>query len=289
MNDVGSPSVREVKIWINGEAKDAQSGATFVDNNPDADTPFAQAARAEDADVKAAVEAAHAAFATYRMTLPREREAWLIRMAALLEAAGPEVTDLLVKETGSPMNKAQFELAYSISHLRAASGIPRRLVGQTLPSDTPGRFSMALREPLGVFACITPFNVPLIKIMKQATGPLATGNTVVALASEETPVLSVRIAQLFSEAGFPAGALNMITGYGHEIGDGLVTHPLVKAVNFTGSTRVGRHLSGLCGQHMKRGLFELGGKNPFIVLKDADLDAAAMGATMGMFLFQGQA
>jgi acyl-CoA reductase-like NAD-dependent aldehyde dehydrogenase len=148
---------------------------------------------------------------------------------------------------------------------------------------------MSVREPLGVFACITPFNVPLIKAMKQCTGPLATGNTVVMLASEEAPALAILVAELFRDAGFPAGVFNVITGFGHEIGDSLVTHPRIKGVNFTGSTRVGRHLSMLCGEHMKRALLELGGKNPLIILKDADLDAAVHAAVFGMFLFQGQA
>jgi acyl-CoA reductase-like NAD-dependent aldehyde dehydrogenase len=289
MNDSATAGIQEVKLWINGQARAAQAGATYLDNNPETDTPIARVARADAADVHAAVEAAHAAFATYAKTLPREREAWLGRAATLLEERSEAFAEILIQEIGSPMNKARFELSYAVNHLRAAAGIPRRMSGETLPSDTPGRFSMAVREPLGVFACITPFNVPLIKIMKQCTGPLATGNTVVTLASEEAPMLSVRVAELFRDAGFPAGAFNVLTGFGYEIGDALVTHPLVKALNFTGSTRVGRHLSGLCGQHMKRGLFELGGKNPFIVLKDADLDAAVMGAAMGMFLYQGQA
>ena len=131
--------------------------------------------------------------------------------------------------------------------------------------------------------------MPLIKAMKQCTGPLATGNTVVLLASEEAPALALLVAELFRDAGFPAGVFNVVTGFGHEIGDSLVTHPRIKGVNFTGSTRVGRHLSMLCGEHMKRALLELGGKNPLIILKDADLDAAVHAAVFGMFLFQGQA
>lgn len=288
MNDISMPGGR-VKLWIGGESRAAHSGAIYLDNNPEDDRPFAEAARAGVDDVNAAVEAAHLAFNDYRQVAPRQREAWLMRAAVLLEERSAEFANILVQEIGSPMNKARFELQYAIAHLQAAAGIPRRVIGQTLPSDTPGRFSMAVREPLGVFACITPFNVPLIKIMKQCTGPLATGNTVVTLASEEAPVLSIRLAELLRDAGFPAGAFNVLTGYGYEIGDALVTHPLVKALNFTGSTRVGRHLSELCGLHMKRCLLELGGKNPFVVLKDADLDAAVMGATMGMFLYQGQA
>lgn len=281
--------MKKLKLWIGGEFRPAQHHAVFIDHSPLDDSPYAEAARAGAEDVKLAVEAAHAAFPAYRATLPGQREAWLSKAADLLEQRTEDFANVLIDEIGSPLLKAHFEIKYAIAHLRTAAGIPRRIAGQTLPSDVPGRFSMSVREPLGVFACITPFNVPLIKAMKQCTGPLATGNTVVLLASEEAPALAILVAELFRDAGFPAGSFNVLTGYGHEIGDHLVTHPLIKGVNFTGSTRVGRHLAGLCGQHMKRVLLELGGKNPLIILKDADLDAAVQGAVLGMFLFQGQA
>lgn len=282
-------SLKKLDLWIGGEFRAAQGKAVFVDHTPVDDSPYAEAARASAEDVKLAVEAAHAAFAGYRATSPGQRETWLCKAADLLEQRTEDFVNVLIDEIGSPLLKAHFEVKYAIAHLRTAAGIPRRITGQTLPSDVPGRFSMSVREPLGVFACITPFNVPLIKAMKQCTGPLATGNTVVLLASEEAPALAILVAELFRDAGFPAGSFNVLTGFGHEIGDHLVTHPRVKGVNFTGSTRVGRHLSGLCGEHMKRALLELGGKNPLVILKDADLDAAVQGAVFGMFLFQGQA
>lgn len=277
------------QLWIGGQWRDAADARTFVDCRPEDDGEYAIAARAGHADVDAAVSAAHAAFQSYRGTLAREREAWMLRAAQLLEERADAFADVLIDEIGSPVMKARFEIQYAIGHLRTAAGLPRRACGQTLPSDSPGRFGMSVREPLGVFACITPFNVPLIKAMKQCTGPLATGNTVVMLASEEAPVLGTKVAELFRDAGFPAGTFNLLTGIGHEIGDRLVEAPQVRALNFTGSTRVGRHLSELCGRHLKRALLELGGKNPMLILEDADLEAAVPGAVMGMFLYQGQA
>jgi len=277
------------QLWIDGQWVAAKSGDSFVDRNPLDDSAYGESARAGAADVDAAVAAAHKAFGSYRKTSAGEREAWLLRAAQLLEQRSDAFADVLVDEIGSPIMKARFEIKYAIAHLRTAAGIPRRMAGQTLPSDVPGRFSMSLREPIGVFACITPFNVPLIKAMKQCTGPLATGNTVVLLASEEAPVLATGVAALFHDAGIPPGVFNVLTGMGHEIGDRLVEAPQIRGVNFTGSTRVGRHLSMLCGKHLKRSLLELGGKNPLIILEDADLDAAVQGAVMGMFLYQGQA
>lgn len=279
----------QTELWIGGAWRPAADGRTLTDRAPENDAVYAECARAGAADVDAAVQAAQHAFASYRATQAGEREGWLIKAAQLLEQRADAFVDVLVDEIGSPVTKARFEIKYAIAHLRTAAGIPRRVAGQTMPSDVPGRFSLSLREPLGVFACITPFNVPLIKAMKQCTGPLATGNTVVMLASEEAPVLAMRVAELFRDAGIPPGAFNVLTGVGHEIGDHLVVAPAVKAVNFTGSTRVGRHLSELCGRHLKRSLLELGGKNPLVILEDADLDAAVQGAVMGMFLYQGQA
>ena len=277
------------QLWIGGRWVGAAGSKTFVDFRPEDDREFAVVSKAGRVDVDAAVAAAHVAFQDYRQTLAREREAWLMRAAQLLEDRAQAFEGVLVEEIGSPVAKARFEIQYAIGHLRAAAGIPRRVRGETLPSDTPGRVGLSLREPLGVFACITPFNVPLIKAMKQCTGPLATGNTVVMLASEEAPVLGVKVAELFHDAGFPPGSFNLLTGMGYEIGDHLVEAPQVRALNFTGSTRVGRHLSELCGRHFKRSLLELGGKNPMLILGDADLERAVPDAVKGMFLYQGQA
>jgi acyl-CoA reductase-like NAD-dependent aldehyde dehydrogenase len=279
----------KTQLWIGGQWQDAADGRTFVDRCPEDDREYAAVARAGYADVDAAIAAADAAYKSYRQTLAREREAWMLRAAQLLEERADAFAEVLIDEIGSPVMKARFELQYAIGHLRTAAGLPRRVCGQTLPSDSAGRFGISVREPIGVFVCITPFNVPLIKAMKQCTGPLATGNTVVMLASEEAPVLGTKVAELFRDAGFPPGSFNLLTGIGHEIGDRLVEAPVVRALNFTGSTRVGRHLSELCGRHMKRVLLELGGKNPMLNLEDADLDAAVQGAVIGMFMYQGQA
>lgn len=173
--------------------------------------------------------------------------------------------------------------------MRSTAGVARRVTGQTIPSELPGRFSMTLREPLGVIASITPFNVPLLKNVKLSSTPLATGNTVVLLPSEEAPLVASRLAGLYHEAGIPAGALNVVTGFGDTIGDALTTHPLVKVVMFTGSSRVARHIAGLCGPLMRRAVLELGGKNPLVVLADADLEAAVEAAAFGQFFFRGQA
>ena len=276
-------------LWIGGERTAPSSNQYFTDRNPEDDSPYARVAEGSVADVDRAVQSAHTAFASYSKTLAADREAWLCRAAALIEKYRDELVDILIDEVGSPFGKAHFEVQYAANCLRAAAGVARRVTGQTIPSDTPGRFSMTVREPLGVIASITPFNVPLLKNAKLTSTALATGNTVVMLASEEAPMIASRLAEIYHEAGLPAGVFNLITGFGEKIGDALTTHPLVKVVMFTGSSRVGKHIGGLCGPLLRRVVLELGGKNPLVILADADLDAAVEAAAFGQFFFQGQA
>ena len=284
-----NPEAGQRELWIGGRHVAPGSGRYFDDHNPDNDAPIARIAEATPQDVEAAVTAAQAAFVTYSRTLAAQREAWLCRAAEILERRREEMVDILIDEVGSPVGKARFEVQYAIGCLRAAAGATRRVTGQTLPSDMPGRFSMSVRQPLGVVAAISPFNVPLLKNAKLTATPLATGNTVVLLTSEDAPLVAHCLAEIYQEAGLPDGALNVVTGFGDRIGDTLTTHPLVKAVMFTGSSRVGKHIGALCGARMKRVILELGGKSPMIVLADADMDKAVEAAAFGVFFFQGQA
>lgn len=288
MNAVLKPAGPILDHWIDGRSHPPAGGAYMDDRNPVDDQLYARAADGDARDVDAAVCAAQAAFAKFSGTLAKDREALLIRTADLLDKARPEFADVLIDEVGSPMAKAQFEIQYAIGFLRAAAGVPRRMVGHTIPSDVPGRFSMSLREPVGVIAGITPFNVPLIKAIKQSAMAVATGNTFVMLPSEEAPRLALRVARLWADAGLPPGVFNVVLGNGAKIGDALTGHPLVKAVTFTGSSRVGRHIAELAGKNLKKFTLELGGKSPMVIFKDADLDAAVQAAIFGMFLFQGQ-
>jgi acyl-CoA reductase-like NAD-dependent aldehyde dehydrogenase len=274
--------------WIGGEDISSSNSKFFADLNPIDDSVYAHAAHGTEQDIEFAVQTAHTSFEQYRKSLPKEREAWLLRAADLLEIKSVEFIDILVDEVGSPLLKAQREVETSVGILRSAAAATRQLTGKTLPTDVPGRLSMSIRRPLGVIAGISPFNVPLIKDIKHSAMPLATGNTVVLLPSEHAPVTALKVAELFAEAGFPAGAFNVVTGFGAEIGDTLTCHPLVRMVGFTGSSRIGHHISALCGKHAKRYFLEMGGKNPLIVLKDAELDKAVQGSVIGSFLYQGQ-
>jgi acyl-CoA reductase-like NAD-dependent aldehyde dehydrogenase len=282
-------SARKWDHWIGGKATPSESGQYLDDLNPEDDSVFAQLAAGTAEDIDKAVQVAQETFQSYSKSLASEREAILSKTAELLEQNRQEFVDILIDEVGSPIGKAQFEVQYAIGCLRAAAGVTRQVRGETIPPDIPGRLSLSIRQPLGVIASITPFNVPLLKQTKLSASPLATGNTVVMLASEFASVTALRLAELYKEAGLPDGAFNVITGLGADIGDSLTTHPLVPAVMFTGSARVGKHVAELCGKHLKRVVLELGGKNPLVILKDANIDAAVEAAAFGTFFYQGQA
>lgn len=276
------------KHWIGGEWEDSESGRTFEVRNPIDDSVIGHAAHGNDADVDKAVRTAHQAFQSFRHTPPGKLEAMLIKAADLIGQRAEQFLDVLIDEVGSPIMKARFEVKYAVDYFRAAAGVPRRINGKVMPTDMPNRMSWAVREPLGVVSSITPFNVPLIKGAKLMGSPLSTGNTVVHLPSEETPTTALLLAQVLKDAGFPAGTVNVVTGVGAEIGDTLNAHPLVRAVMFTGSSRVGRHISELCGRQMKSCLLELGGKSPLVILEDADMGKALGATAMANFFFQGQ-
>ncbi|MGI9321968.1 MAG: aldehyde dehydrogenase family protein [Pseudomonadales bacterium] len=274
--------------WIDNKSTPAAEGGVLQVLNPLDDSLYQTVADGSEADIDLAVQSAHKAFQTYRNTSTTQREQWLANAAALLEERKQEFIDALIDESGSTLAKARFETGKGISFVRAAIGMVRQMSGKTLPSDYPGRVSMTWREPRGVVAAITPFNVPLIKATRLSANALATGSTVVLLPSEETPIVALKFAELMAEAGFPPGVLNVVAGNGYKIGDSLITHPQVKSVTFTGSTVVGKHIQQLCAEHNKHVTLELGGKNPLVILNDANLGEAVPGAVRGMFMHQGQ-
>ncbi|MEM6727522.1 MAG: aldehyde dehydrogenase family protein, partial [Pseudomonadota bacterium] len=229
------------------------------------------------------------AFPTYRETTPTERERMLLRVAEIMEARQQDLVNCLIDEIGSPIQKAMFEFTKGLTMVRAAAGLCRNVRGETIPSDRPGTFSMSIREPLGVVAVITPFNVPLIKTTRLVANALAVGNTVVHLPSEMAPHLTVIFAEILAEAGFPPGAYNAVTGMGAEIGDDLTSHKDVDFVTFTGSTVIGQHINEICAKNKTPNTLELGGKSPTVILADADLDKVMPLAARSIFMFAGQA
>lgn len=282
-----SEQVRQ--LIIAGQQQPAQSGETFEVLSPATEQVIAHVARAGAADVELAVTAAREGFQQWSAMAPREREAILLRAAAIIEAEGESrYLDLLIDESGSVINKARYEINYAVNLLRVAAGEVRRLYGDTFPNDNPDRLSMVFREPLGVVAVVSPYNAPFSLLTKMAAFPLAAGNSIVIKPSEETPMSALAFASVLLEAGLPPSAISVLTGFGAECGGPLVEHPAIDGIAFTGSTATGKRIGASAMQHMRRVQLELGGKSALVILADYDPEKAAAIAVQGMFTHAGQ-
>jgi aldehyde dehydrogenase (NAD+) len=275
-------------MYINGSWRPAGAGGLADDINPATGEAFARIAQASPQDVEDAIGAAHAAFGPWQKLLAGEREALLLRTADIIAAQADRIRDLIIEENGSVFMKAPWEVGYAIDCLRVAAGCVRRPHGETFPASAPGQVGMTIRQPLGVIGGIAPFNSPFLLAMKKVAFALAAGNTFVLKPSELTPLSGLKIAEVFDAAGLPPGVLNVIPGPAAVVGDRLLADPRVKMITFTGSSKVGRHLAAEAGRHMKRVTLEMGGKNPLVVLADADIGYAVDAAAFGIFFHQGQ-
>jgi vanillin dehydrogenase len=274
--------------YINGRMIEAEPAAMAPVVNPANGKAFSKVFMARPEHMTRAIDAAYAVKDVWGNTLPSERELILIRAADVLESMRDEVVDLLIEEGGATFGKSQFEVTYVVGVLRSAAGECRRIMGQTIPCDIPGRISMAIRRPLGVVGGIAPFNFPLILATKKVAFALAAGNTFVLKPSEETSLIGLKIAEIFDKAGLPPGVLNVVPGDGPTLGEAMYSDPRVKAILFTGSTAVGRQIGIECARRGKKFDLEMGGKSPLLVMKDANLRYAVDTACFGLFIHQGQ-
>lgn len=274
--------------YINGQTIATEQETLTPVINPANGKTVAKVFMARPEHMTRAIDAAYAVKDLWGNTLPSERELILIRAADVLEGMRAEVVELLIDEGGATFGKSQFEVSYVVGVLRSAAGECRRIMGNTIPCDTPGRMSIAIRRPLGVVGGIAPFNFPLILAVKKVAFALAAGNTFVLKPSEETSLVGLKIAEIFDKAGLPPGVLNVVTGDGPTLGAALYSDPRVKLIMFTGSTAVGRQIAVECARYGKKVDLEMGGKSPLLVMKDADLQYAVDTATFGLFIHQGQ-
>jgi len=284
--------VREFKMYINGEWTSASDREFYDDYNPYTGEIFARVASGKRADAKRAIEAAAAAFPAWSRTLPSERQRLFLRAADILESKKDEIINVLAEETGCTYGFGLFQATFTPGLLREAAAQVHQANGEIIPADLPGAFYMAIRQPVGVIAGIGPWNAPLILSLRAVCMPIAYGNTAVLKPSTESSVAGgVMIAEVFHQAGFPKGVLNVVTNgpdRSGEIGDEFIENQKVRRINLTGSSAVGRQLAEKAGRYLKRVAMELGGQNPMIILRDADIDYAVDAATFGAFLHQGQ-
>ena len=253
-------------------------------------SPGAQRSAVLD-DAIAAASAAAAAFPAWSAAGPGERRQRLLVAADRLDARVHEFITTMAEETGATEDWARFNVMLAAGMLRDAAAMTTQITGQLIPSDKPGMMAMGLRQPVGVVLGLAPWNAPVILGVRAVAMPLACGNTVVLKASEICPRTHGLIGEVLGDAGFATGVVNIVSNdladTSHVV-EALIAHPVVRRINFTGSTRVGRVIAELAARHLKPVLLELGGKAPFLVLDDADLDEAVKAAAFGAFLNQGQ-
>ncbi|MEE5055608.1 aldehyde dehydrogenase [Pseudomonas alliivorans] len=280
----------DVPLLIGGQSCPARDGRTFERCNPVTGEVVSRVAAATLEDADAAVAAAQAAFPAWSAMAPGERRERLMRAAEQLQARSAEFI-AAAAETGAMADWYGFNVNLAASMLREAAAMTTQINGEIIPSNVPGSFAMALRQPCGVVLGIAPWNAPVILATRAIAMPLACGNTVVLKASELSPAVHRLIGQVLQEAGLGDGVINVISNAPADapaIVERLIANPTVRRVNFTGSTHVGRIVGELSARHLKPALLELGGKAPFLVLDDADLDAAVEAAAFGAYFNQGQ-
>ena len=282
--------MKRYDLFLDGKSVPAADGRTFRTTDPaDARVTVAEYALGGAADAAAAVAAAKAAFPQWAAQTSVARGRILAKASQLVEARKGELAELLVREEGKTLAEATGEVQRAADIFRFYGGLGYQLGGQTIPHDLPGNLMFTRREPLGVVGLITPWNFPIAIPAWKMAPALVCGNTVVLKPASQAPAMALELAKLLAEAGLPAGVLNVVTGDGRPFAAELAANPAVQGVSFTGSTAVGRSIYQALAPRMVRAQMEMGGKNPTIVLADADLDLAASLVARAGFGLTGQA
>ena len=282
--------MQRYRMLIDGNWVEAGDGKSFKSLNPATGEPWCEIPEATAEDVNRAVEAAHRAFSEgpWARMLPSERGRLLRRLADLLAAKSEELGRIETVDTGKMLKETRWQAKYIAEFYHFYAGAADKLHGETLPIDKPDMLAMTLREPLGVIAAIVPWNSQLFLSAVKLGPALAAGNTVVLKASEHASAPMLEFGRLFEEAGFPPGVVNIVTGHGEPCGRVLTSHPLVQRISFTGGPGSARQIVRNSAENFAEVSLELGGKSPFLVFEDADLESAVNGAIAGIFGATGQ-
>jgi acyl-CoA reductase-like NAD-dependent aldehyde dehydrogenase len=285
-----SSAAKAYRLLIDGKQVDASDGRTIERRSPGHGFPVSAYPRAGSTDVERAVVAAHRAFESGPWPKMRagERSRILLRAADLIEARAEQIARLDVLESGKPIAQARREIAGAVDIWRYAAALARTLHGESYANLGESMLGTVLREPVGVVAIITPWNFPFLIVSQKLPFALGAGCTAVVKPSEMTSASTFLLGELLLDAGVPAGVVNIVSGYGDEVGGPLVAHPLVDMISFTGSTRVGKLTMAAAAQGLKKVSMELGGKNGQIVFPNGDLEAAVDAAVFGGFFNAGE-
>ncbi len=280
----------QYQMFIGGEWVDAASGASFPSDNPYTGQPWASIPRGSAADVARAVDAAHQALTSgaWPKLNATQRGALLRKLGDLIAGQSKFLAEIEVRDNGKLYAEMSAQTAYMAQWYYYYAGLADKIEGHVIPSDKPDTFNYTRYEPVGVVACIIPWNSPLLLAAWKLAPALAAGNTVVLKPSEYTSASLLEFMKLIEQAGFPPGVINVVTGFGAEVGTPLVEHSKVAKVAFTGSDATGQRIYEAAARGLKRVSMELGGKSPNIVFDDAQLDNAVKGVISGIFAATGQ-
>jgi (Z)-2-((N-methylformamido)methylene)-5-hydroxybutyrolactone dehydrogenase len=281
--------MQDYRLFIDNEWVAPASGEYFETEDPYSGIAWAQVPRGSEKDVEQAVSAASAALeGPWSALSASERGKLLHRLGSLIEANAQHLAEIECRDNGKLMSEVAGQVRYVAEWFYYYAGLADKIHGLVVPIDKKGVFNFVRYMPLGVVATITPWNSSLLLTAWKIAPALAAGNTVVCKPSEFTPASLLELAKFVPEAGFPPGVINVVTGFGMEVGDPLIRHPKVACVAFTGGDEAGRKVYATAAAHLKRVSLELGGKSPHIVFDDADLDKAARGVVTGIFSASGQ-
>ena len=278
------------QIYIGGTRCEASSGKRFESYNPYTGAPWATIPRCSGEDVDRAVDAAHKAFVSgpWPLLMPTQRGKLLRKIGDLIGEAAEDLARTEVRDNGKLISEMLAQTRYIPEWYYYYAGLADKVEGAVIPSDKPDTFNYTLREPVGVCAMIAPWNSPLMLTSWKIAPALAAGCTMVIKPSEFTSASTLELMDIFEQAGVPAGVVNVVTGFGPDVGEPLVTHPKVAKVAFTGGEAAGRRVYQAAAASFKRVTLELGGKSPNIVFDDAKIDDAVNGAISGIFAATGQ-
>lgn len=281
--------VKEYKNFIDGKYLNSNSGKTYENRNPaNTDDLIGIFPQSDATDIHAAVQAAKKAYENWR-TVPVPKRAEILRKATeIMIKRKEELAKIMTREMGKVLKETRGDVQEGIDTGLYASGEGRRFFAYTTPSELPNKLAFVLRQPIGVWGLITPWNFPIAIPSWKIFPALLSGNTVVIKPATYTPASAGELVEILANAEIPAGVLNIVYGSGQEVGEALLNHPLVSGISFTGSSEIGKRIGEVCGKTLKRCSLELGGKNGQIVLDDADLDLALEGILWGAFGTTGQ-
>jgi succinate-semialdehyde dehydrogenase/glutarate-semialdehyde dehydrogenase len=274
--------------YLNGEWVKAKSGGAISVDNPATGEIIGTVPKLGAAETREAIEAAEKAFRAWSKKTGKERAAVLRKWFDLMIDNQEDLAKLMTLEQGKPLNESRGEVVYAASFLEWFGEEAKRIYGDTIPGHQADKRIVVIKQPIGVVACITPWNFPLAMITRKAGPAIAAGCSVVLKPAAQTPFSALALAELAERAGVPKGVFNVLTGPAKEIGGELTSNPIVKKLSFTGSTEIGKVLMAQCAGTVKKLSLELGGNAPFIVFEDADLEAAVEGAVASKYRNTGQ-